>query len=161
METLMPPTTDNFDLEAFEQTLPPVVAPLASYVTAVQTGNLVYTSGALPMKDGQLVYTGAVGSFLVSVERGQEAAQLCCLNLLSVLKDTLGSLKRVERIVKLTGYVNSTPSFMYQALVVNGASDLLVEVFGERGRHARTSIGVAALPLDASVEIDLIVQVTQ
>lgn len=148
------------NLEAFEQTLPPVTKPIASYVTAVQTGNLVYTSGALPIQDGVVLYTGTVGSFLVSIERGSEAARLCCMNLLSVLKDKIGSLSRVEQVVKLTGYVSSTPRFTDQAKVINGASDLLVEVFGERGRHARTSVGVAALPLDASVELDLIVQVT-
>jgi enamine deaminase RidA (YjgF/YER057c/UK114 family) len=146
-------------LEAFEATLSPVVQPIGSYVTAVQTGNLVYTSGALPMKDGILQHYGDVGSFLMTVEEGQAAARLCCMNLLSVLKDKLGTLSRVEQVVKLTGYVNSAPCFTEQAKVVNGASDLLAEVFGERGRHARTSIGVSALPLDASVELDLIVQV--
>jgi enamine deaminase RidA (YjgF/YER057c/UK114 family) len=152
-------TTPTESLEAFEATLPPAVQPIASYVSAVQTGNMIYTSGALPIQDGVVQHRGDVGSFLMTVEEGQAAARLCCINLLSVLKDKLGTLKRVEQVVKLTGYVNSAPTFTDQAKVVNGASDLLAEVFGEKGRHARTSIGVAALPLDASVELDLIVQV--
>ncbi len=147
-------------LESFEATLPPVVQPLGSYVTAVQAGDLVFTSGALPLVDGVLKHKGAVGNYAVTIEYGHEAARICCINLLAVLKEKLGSLRRVEEVVKLTVYVNSTPSFTQQAQVVNGASDLLAEVFGERGRHARTSIGVAALPLDASVEIDLIVKVS-
>lgn len=157
METMT--LTEPLNLEAFEAALPPVTAPIASYVTAVQTGNLLYTCGALPLKDGELVSAGAVGSFVVSVEDGRAAAYQCCLNLLSILKDRLGSLSRVEQVVKLTGYVNSTAAFTQHAQVVNAASDLLLEVFGERGRHARTSIGVVSLPLDASVELDLIVQV--
>lgn len=146
-------------LEAFEATLPPVTQPIASYVTAVQTGNLLFTSGVLPIKDGEVLYRGDVGSFLVSVDEGREAARLCCLNALSILKDRLGTLKRVEQVVKLTVYVNSSPRFTQQAQVANGASDLLGEVFGERGRHARSAVGVSALPLDASAELEMIVQV--
>lgn len=158
METMQ--LDDLSRLEMFEANLSAPVQPLASYVTAVQTGNLVYTAGALPMQDGAVVYQGAVGSFLVPVEAGQEAARLCCVNLLAILKDKLGTLKRIEQVIKLTGYVNSTANFTEQSKVINGASDLLVEVLGEKGRHARTSIGVASLPLDASVEVDLIVQVS-
>ncbi len=146
-------------LEAFEQTLPAISPPLASYVTAVQTGNLVYTCGALPMKEGVIAYTGALGGFLITLEEGQQAARLCCMNLLSILKAHLGTLRRIEQVVKLTGYVNSRPGFTQQAMIINGASDLLVDVLGDAGRHARTSVGVVALPLDAAVEVDLIVQV--
>ncbi len=156
MSTMM----DTDKLEAFEKELPPVVTPLASYVTAVQTGNLIYTSGVLPIEEGKVIYTGAVGSFVVPVSVGQEAARLACMNLLSVLKDKLGTLKRVEQIVKLTGYVNSVSYFTEHPAVINGASDLLLEVFGDRGRHARAAIGVASLPRDASVELEVIVQVS-
>lgn len=146
-------------LKTFEESLPPAPQPVASYVTAVEAGDLVFTAGALPIKDGVVIYTGSAGSFTVSPEQAQEAAKLCCVNLLSVLKDRLSSLQRIKRIVKLTGYVNSTPSFTQHPFVVNAASDLLVELFGEKGKHARTAIGVSSLPLDATVELDLVVQI--
>jgi enamine deaminase RidA (YjgF/YER057c/UK114 family) len=152
--------TETQSLAAFEQTLPPVTQPLGSYVTCVQVGDLIFTSGALPMKDGVVAYTGSVGNFVVPLEVGQEAAKLCCINLLSILKDKLTTLHRVQQVVKLTGYVNSGPLFTQHPQVINAASDMLAEVFGEKGRHARTSIGVASLPLDAAVELDLIVQVS-
>lgn len=158
MESTAMTTTGN--LEAFEQTLPPVTQPIASYVTAVQAGDLVFTSGALPIQEGVVRYTGAVDGSPTSLKQGREAARLCCINLLSVLKDKLTRLGRIERIVKLTGYVNSHPDFTEIPLIINGASDLLVELLGEKGRHARTSVGVSALPLNATVEIDLVVQVT-
>ncbi len=151
--------TNIENLETFENELPPVTKPLASYVTAVQVGDLIYTSGVLPMKDGAIIYSGPIRDSEISVKNGQEAAQLCCLNLLSVLKDKLGSLKHVEQIVKLTGYVNSPAGFKQQPQVINGASNLLAKLFGDKGKHARAAIGVSSLPLDASVEIDLIVQV--
>lgn len=147
-------------LAEFEQTLPAVSKPLASYVMAVQTGNLVYTSGILPTENGALKYTGEAGGFLVTAEDANAAARLCCLNALAVLKDHLGSLSRIEQVVKLTGYVNSAATFTQHPQVVNGASDLLLEVLGEKGRHARAAVGVASLPLDATVEVELIVQVT-
>ena len=146
-------------IEQFEATLPEAIQPLGSYVTAVQVGNLVYTSGALPIQEATVTCTGAVGDSGTSVEAAQNAARLCGINLLSVLKAHLGSLNKVQQVVKLTGYVNSDPTFSQQAAVVNGASNLMTEVFGEKGKHARTSIGVAALPMNASVEVDLIVQI--
>ncbi len=156
----MPPTLEFDSLETFEATLPPVVTPLASYVTAVQAGDLLYTAGVLPMREGQVCYTGAVGNILMSLSEAQAAAELCCINVLSVIKAKLGSLQSVEQIVKLTGYIQTTPHFTQHAQVMNGASDLLVKVFGERGRHARTSIGVMSLPLNASVEIDVVLRVS-
>jgi enamine deaminase RidA (YjgF/YER057c/UK114 family) len=146
------------DLTQFEASLPDVPAPVANYVPFVQAGNLLYTSGMLPMKDGQLAVTGVL-SAEADIPKGQEAARLACLNALSVLKSALGSLSRVERVVKLTAYVASSATFTDQPLVVNGASDLLVEVFGDKGRHARAAVGVASLPKNASVEVELIVQI--
>ncbi len=145
-------------LSELEQMLPPAPQPVGSYVPVVRCGNLLFTSGVLPMKEGALAYTGAVGSYTVSVEDGQEAARLCVLNALSIIRAELGDLSQVARIVKLNGYVSSTPSFTAQPTVINGASDLLVRFFGENGRHARAAVGVAALPLGASVELDLIVE---
>lgn len=141
-----------------EQMLPPAPVPVGSYVPVVRTGNLLFTSGVLPMKEGQLAYTGPVGSYTVSLEDGQEAARLCALNALSIVRAEIGDFVRLIRVVKLTGYVSSTPSFTEQPAVINGASDLLAQFFGEQGRHARAAVGVAALPLGASVELDLIVE---
>lgn len=146
-------------LEQFETTLPQVVTPVANYVMSVQTGNLVYTSGVLPMKEGKLQFEGPMGTLLYTIEDGQEASRLCLINVLSVLKEKLGSLSRIKQVVKLTGYVSSLPAFTQQPAVINGASDLLVEVFGDAGRHARAAVGVAALPLNATVELDLLVEV--
>jgi enamine deaminase RidA (YjgF/YER057c/UK114 family) len=145
-------------LETFEVSLPPAPQPVGSYVPIVQTGNLLYTSGTLPMKDGQVAYTGAVGE-AVSVEDGREAARLCAINALAIVKGHLGSLERVVRVVKLTGFVQSPAGFGQQPAVVNGASDLLVEVFGEKGKHARAAVGVASLPLNASVELEMILEI--
>lgn len=144
-------------LQSFEDTLPVVPTPVANYVPWVQTGQLVYTSGMLPMDNGQLVYTGALATE-ADIEKGQAAARLACLNALSAIKSAAGSLENVERVLKLNGFVSSATTFYEQPLVINGASDLLVEVFGEIGRHARAAVGVASLPKNASVEIELIVQ---
>ena len=146
-------------IEALEANLPAAPQPVGSYVPVVQSGNLVYTSGMLPLKDGQLLCTGTVDGTTVTIEQGQAAAAQCVLNALSAINAHLGSLKKITRIVKLTGYVSSTPSFTKHPFIINAASDLLVATFGEAGRHARCAIGVAALPLDASVELDLIVEV--
>jgi enamine deaminase RidA (YjgF/YER057c/UK114 family) len=144
---------------ALEDLLPPPPQPVGSYVPAVKTGNLIYTSGVLPIEGGKLLATGAVGTYTVTVEAGRKAARQCALNALSILKAELGSLKKIRRIVKLTGYVNSAPSFSQQPAVINGASDLLVEFFGDAGKHARAAVGVSSLPMNASVELDLIVEV--
>ena len=147
-------------LQTFEATLPAVPAPVANYVPWVQIRDLLYTSGMLPMKDGQLAFTGQLTDES-SIAQGHDAAQLACLNALSVVKSALGSLTRVERVVKLTGFVSSHPAFTDQPLVLNGASDLLVEVFGDAGRHSRSAVGVASLPKNASVELELIIQIKQ
>jgi enamine deaminase RidA (YjgF/YER057c/UK114 family) len=131
---------------------------MATYVEAVRTGNLVFVAGHGPSKDGQLIYKGKLGRD-VDVETGYQAAQLVCLNMLASLKVEIGDLDRVKRIVKLLGMVNCVPDFGQQPEVINGASDLLVHVFGERGRHARSAVGMAGLPRGISVEIEMIVEV--
>ena len=138
--------------------LPEPPEPVGSYVHALKIGNLVYTSGILPFKDNKLVYNKEIGGFLNSINTGYEASKLCVLNALSIINNLVG-LDNVERVVKLTGYINSATSFTDQPKVLNGASDLLVEIFGEKGKHVRSAIGVSELPLDASVEIEIIVQV--
>jgi enamine deaminase RidA (YjgF/YER057c/UK114 family) len=137
--------------------LPPVFAPLASYVPAVRTGNLVYTSGQLPREDGKLARTGQVGAE-VSPEDGKALARVCALNALAAI-DSLVSIDAVTRVVKVVGFVASAPGFNGQPSVVDGASKLLAEVFGDKGAHARSAIGVAELPLDTPVEVELIVEV--
>jgi enamine deaminase RidA (YjgF/YER057c/UK114 family) len=137
--------------------LPPVFAPLASYVPAVRTGNLVYTSGQLPREDGKLARTGKVGAE-VSPEDGKALARVCALNALAAV-DSLVGIDAVTRVVKVVGFVASAPGFNGQPRVVDGASDLLGEVFGDKGAHARSAIGVAELPLDTPVEVELIVEV--
>ncbi|MEU8250138.1 RidA family protein [Nonomuraea sp. NPDC048916] len=139
-------------------TLPPVVAPLAAYVPVVRTGNLVYTSGQLPMVDGKLTATGKLGAD-VSVDEGKEMARVCALNALAALKSEVGDLAAVKRIVKVVVFVASAPGFTQQPQVANGASEFLAEVLGEAGAHARSAVGVAVLPLDASVEVELIAEV--
>ena len=147
------------DLSRLNEMLPPPPLPIGSYVATVQVDHLIYTSGVLPMKDGQLAYTGPVGSWDVTVADGQEAARLCVLNGLSLLRHVLGNLDRVKRIVKVTGFVSSADNFYDQPLVMNGASDLLVELFGEAGKHVRSAVGVNSLPRNASVEVELMVEI--
>ncbi len=137
--------------------LPPVPNPAGSYVPAARAGALIFTAGQLPLKEGQLLYTGKVGRE-VSTEEAQEAARLCALNALAAVKAEAGSLENVSRVVKVTGYVASAAGFNGQPGVMNGASDFIGEAFGERGLHARSAVGVAELPLDAPVEIELIVE---
>jgi enamine deaminase RidA (YjgF/YER057c/UK114 family) len=146
-------------LQSLGLTLPPPARPVASYIPAVRTGNLVYTSGQIPSRDGQLTRRGQVG-LEISEDDAYEEAQTCTLNALAAIKDLLGSLDSITQVVKVTGYVNSADGFTDQATVVNGASDLLVKLFGDKGRHARAAVGVAELPLDAAVEVDLIVEVS-
>jgi len=133
--------------------LPAAAAPAANYVPFVATGNLVFVSGQLPFENGQLRHKGIVGAG-VSVEDAQAAARLCALNLIAQVRTAVGDLDMVARVVKLGGFVASAPNFTDQSKVINGASDLMVEVFGDLGRHARAAVGVAALPLGVSVEID-------
>jgi enamine deaminase RidA (YjgF/YER057c/UK114 family) len=138
--------------------LPETAKPLAAYIPAVQSGNLVFTSGQLPMIAGNLAETGKVGGS-VSPERAKELATVCALNALAAVKTVIGDLDKIKRIVKVVGFVSSVPEFSGQPSVVNGASEFLGEVFGDKGIHARSAVGVAVLPLDAPVEIELIVEV--
>ena len=138
--------------------LPETAKPLAAYIPAVQSGNLVFTSGQLPMIAGALAETGKVGGS-VSPERAKELATVCALNALAAVKTVIGDLDKIKRIVKVVGFVSSVPEFSAQPSVVNGASEFLGEVFGDKGIHARSAVGVAVLPLDAPVEIELIVEV--
>lgn len=139
-------------------TLPEVAAPIAAYVPAVRTGNLIFTSGQLPTVAGQLVATGKVGAD-VDVDTAKAAAQQCALNGLAAIKQVIGDLERVVRIVKVVGFVAVDPSFTNHSAVVNGASELLGALFGDAAKHARSSVGMASLPLDAPVEVELIVEV--
>ena|SRR5690606_7633340 len=138
--------------------LPKPPKPLAAYVPAVRAGDLVFISGQAPMRDGKPVYTGRVGADL-TLEEGYEAARLVMINALAVLKEEIGNLDNVERIVKVLGWVNSAPDFTQQPQVINGASELLEQVFGERGRHARSAVSAHTLPFNIAVEIEMIVQV--
>jgi enamine deaminase RidA (YjgF/YER057c/UK114 family) len=138
--------------------LPEPPTAVANYVGAVRTGNLVFVSGHGPVRDGRFVYTGKVGQDL-DVEAGYQAAQLVCLNMLASLKAEIGDLDRVRRVVKLLGMVNCAPDFAQQPEVINGASDLLVQLYGERGRHARSAVGMGSLPRNIAVEIEMVVEV--
>lgn len=138
-------------------TLPQVVAPVAAYVPAVRTGNLVYTAGQLPFVDGKLPVTGKVGAD-VAPDAGKALARVCALNALAAI-DSLVDLNSVTRVVKVVGFVASALGFHGQPGVINGASELLAEVFGDNGKHARSAVGVAELPLGAPVEVELIVEV--
>jgi enamine deaminase RidA (YjgF/YER057c/UK114 family) len=139
-------------------TLPEVAAPVAAYVPAVRTGNLIYTSGQLPMVNGALPETGTVG-VNVTVDRANELASICALNAMAAIKALIGDLDKVQRVVKVVGFVNSAPDFINHPAVVNGASNVLLAAFGDAGTHARSAVGVASLPLDAPVEVELIVEV--
>ena len=139
--------------------LPAAPKPVANYVPVVRVGDLLFLSGVLPSKEGQLVFTGKLGAE-VSIEQGVAAAKLAVLNALAIVKAEAGSLDRVKRIVKMVGHIASAPGFTDQPHFLNGASDLLVAVFGEAGRHARVAVGAAELPRQAPIEIELIVQVT-
>ena len=138
--------------------LPAPPKPVANYVPVVRAGDLLFLSGVLPSRDGQLIMTGKLGQNL-SIEQGMEAAKAAVLNGLSIIRSEAGSLDRVKQIVKMVGYIVSAPGFTDQPQVLNGASDLLVSVFGEAGRHARVAVGAAELPRGAPVEIELIIQV--
>ena len=139
-------------------TLPPVTAPLAAYVPAVRTGAYVYVSGQVPVVDGKLPATGKVGAE-VSPADAAGLARICGLNAIAAAAAAAGGLDRIRRIVKVLGFVASAPGFNGQPQVVNGASELFIEVFGEAGRHARSAVGVAELPLGAPVEVELIAEV--
>jgi enamine deaminase RidA (YjgF/YER057c/UK114 family) len=145
-------------LAALGLTLPKVTAPLAAYVPAVRTGNYVYTAGQLPFVDGVLPATGKVGAG-IDIAAASALARICALNALAAVASVTGGLSAIRRIVKVTGFVASAPDFTAQAQVINGASELLIEVFGDAGRHARSAVGMAVLPLDTPVEVELIAEV--
>ena len=132
--------------------------PVAAYISAKQTGNLVFTAGQLPMVNGELMTKGLLGRD-VEIEEAYKAARICTLNALAAIKGVIGDLDRIKQIVRVVGYVASVPTFTQQPAVVNGASELLLEIFGENGKHARSAVGMAVLPLNASVEIELTVEV--
>lgn len=138
--------------------LPTATAPVANYVPYVISGKLVHISGQITMENGELKFVGKLGADY-DVETGQQAARLCALNLVAQLKAAIGDLDKVTRVVKLNAFVNSAPDFTDQPKVVNGASDTMVEIFGDVGKHARSAVGVAALPLGVAVEIDGIFEV--
>lgn len=140
-------------------TVPTVVPPFAAYVPAVRTGNLVFTAGQVPVRDGALLATGKVGDS-VTAEVAKECAQQCALNAIAAVKAEIGELSRIVRVVKVVGFVASTPDFTGQPGVINGASELLGAVFGDAGLHARSAVGVPVLPLDAPVEVEIIVEIT-
>ncbi|BCH32701.1 hypothetical protein MesoLjLc_46310 [Mesorhizobium sp. L-8-10] len=138
-------------------TLPAAAAPAANYVPFMRSGNLLLTAGQLPFKDGKLSSTGLLGRD-VDVEAGKEAAKYCAINVLAQAKAALGDLEKIRRVVKITVFVASTPDFVEQHLVANGASDFLVAALGDHGKHARSAVGTAALPLNAPVEIEAIIE---
>lgn len=139
--------------------VPEAAAPAASYLPFLRTGNLLFTAGQLPLSGGKLISTGLLGRDL-DVAAGQQAARQCAVNILAQIKAATGDLERIARIVKLTVFVASAPGFTEQHFVANGASDLLAAALGERGKHARSAVGVAALPLNAPVEIEAIVELS-
>jgi len=139
--------------------VPDVVKPVAAYVPAVSSGNLVFTSGQLPMREGRLISAGKVGGE-VTTEEAVECARQCALNALAAVRAEIGDLSRITKIVKVVAFVASAPDFTGQPGVANGASELFGEVFGDLGRHARSAVGVAVLPLDAPVEVELVVEVS-
>ena len=138
-------------------TLPEVAAPAGSYLPAMISGNLVFTAGQIPLIEGKLMATGKLGAE-ITAEHGAEIAQRCALNALAAVKSVLGDLDRVKQVVKVIGFVSSVPEFSSQPAVINGASEFLQQVFGDAGKHARSAVGVSVLPLDAPVEIELIVE---
>lgn len=138
--------------------IPELSKPLAAYVPAVQTGKLVFTAGQLPMVNGEIICKGILGED-VEIDQAYEAARICTLNALAAIKGVIGDLDRIKQVVRVVGYVASVPTFTQQPAVVNGASELLLEIFGEKGKHARSAVGMAVLPLNSSVEIEIVVEV--
>lgn len=151
-------TTPEERLAELGLAVPEVATPVAVYLPAVRTGNYIFTSGQLPMRDGQLIATGKVGGD-ITAEQAVECARQCALNAIAAVRAEVGDLSKIKRIVKVVAFVASTPDFTGQPGVANGASELFGEVFGEIGRHARSAVGVSVLPLDAPVEVELLVEV--
>jgi enamine deaminase RidA (YjgF/YER057c/UK114 family) len=145
-------------LKSLGLTLPQTPKPVAAYIPAIQVNDMVYTSGQLPIVEGELKLKGKLGKE-ISKEQGYEAAKICALNALSAIKGIIGDLDRIEQVVKVVGFVASAEGFIEQPAVVNGASEFLKELFGEKGAHARSAVGMAELPLGAAVELEMIVKV--
>jgi enamine deaminase RidA (YjgF/YER057c/UK114 family) len=139
-------------------TVPKAAAPAFNYVPTVLSGSMLYVAGQVTLRDGELIHKGRLGDGM-SVEEGQAAARLCALNILAQVKAALGDLDRVKRVVKLVGFVHATPDFGDHPKVVNGASDVMVEAFGDAGRHARSAVGVASLPFGVAVEVEAVIEV--
>ena len=148
------------NLKALGIVLPKLSAPIANYVNYVRTGNLIYFSGTGPAEEGQGYIKGKLGKDM-TIEQGREAARITGINMIANLKNAVGDLNKVKRIVKVLGMVNSTEDFTDQPKVMNGFSDLMVAVFGEKGKHARSAVGMAALPLNMAVEVEMIVEVEE
>jgi len=146
-------------IESLGIKLPTPPTPAGSYVPVVRTGNLLYISGQIPMQDGKVVFTGKVSD--ENLETAQKSARMCAINILAQLKRELGDLEKVSKIVRISGFVNSVPGFSQHPKVINSASDLFFEIFGEKGKHSRIAVGVASLPLDSMTEIDAIVEVSE
>ena len=138
--------------------IPVAPKPLASYIPVTRVGNLVFTAGQIPLENGTLKYKGKIGKE-IDLETGKEAAKLCAINCLSVIKSEIDDLDKIKKIVKVTVFVNSADGFTDQPKVANGASDLLVELFEEKGKHVRSAVGVSELPIDASVEVEMIAEI--
>ncbi|WP_455477392.1 RidA family protein [Bartonella sp. B41] len=148
---------DN-NLKKFDITIPKATQPIANYVTVSQSGNQLFISGQLPLVDGNPVAVGKVGK-TVNTEQAKKSAEVCAINILAQVKATLGNLNKIKKVVKITVFVSVDPSFTNIPLVANGASDLLIKILGEAGKHARSAIGVTSLPMDVPVEIEAIVEI--
>jgi enamine deaminase RidA (YjgF/YER057c/UK114 family) len=153
-------STVESKLKALGLELPQAPKPVAAYIPARRVGDLIFVSGQVPFRDGKPAYTGKVGESITQQE-GYEAARLCTLNALAVVKSLLGSLDHIEEVVQVRGFVNCTPEFGNQPEVINGASELLVELFGESGRHARAAVGTNSLPRNVPVEVEMILRVRE
>ena len=146
-------------LESLGITLPNPPTPAGSYVTVIRTGNLLFISGQIPMENGKVIFTGKVSD--ENLETAQKSARMCAINILAQIKREIGDLDKVTKIVRLSGFVNSVSEFTQQPKVINPASDLFFEIFGEKGKHSRIAVGVASLPLGSMTEIDAIVEVSE
>ena len=146
-------------LKALGVTLPNPPTPAGSYVPAIKTGNLLFISGQIPMEDGKVIFTGKVTN--ENIETAKKSAKMCAINLLAQMKRELGSLDKVTKIVRISGFINSDPEFYQHPKIINAASDLFFEIFGDKGKHSRIAVGVACLPLNAMTEIDAIVEFSE
>ena len=146
-------------LEILGIKLPIPPTPVGAYIPVVRTGNLLYISGQIPMEDGKVAFTGKVSD--ENMEMAQKSARLCAINILAQIKRETGDLNKVVRIVRLSGFVNSEPNFYQHPKIINSASDLFFEIFGEKGKHSRIAVGVASLPLNSMTEIDAVIEVAQ